>query len=291
MPMGPKRKNLKGPGKCIFCGRVAGLIDDQGKTVSMSKQHLWPEWLQTPFPQTETSHASFQTRFRHLPGKTLKIQPFLQTHQGDVKARKLRIICKDHCNGGWISGIENSTKEFLIDLINAENFVLTENYQRLLALWLSVACIVWEFTDPPTQAIQPEDRDYVYCRREPPPNWSMWIGRYQGSEWKTRYRHHGAYAMKAESFSPNDIVGAQPSNSQTSSLLIGELFMHVFSSTIPCDWEFEQGVNLPGLFRLWPLRGGNIRWPGIFILSDADVNAIADRMLTSSFEGLKSVSW
>jgi len=190
----PKRSNLKGPGKCIFCGRTAG-AKEGSITVSMSRQHLWPEWMQTPFPKTHDQHTNFQIKTKLLPGKTIAIQPALKIAQGDIKSRKLKIICEYHCNNGWISIVEESTKEFLIPLIKGEFFTLTEEHQRKLALWLAIVCTVWEYTDVPTQAVPAEDRQYIHSQREAPPHWSAWIGTYQGTEWQTRYRHHGAHAV------------------------------------------------------------------------------------------------
>lgn len=257
----------------------------------MSKQHLWPEWMQTPFPKTGTSHGNFQLKIKRLQGRRVGLQPLLRTHQGDIKNRKLRIVCEYHCNNGWISHVEDGTKEFLVPMINGEFFTLTEEHQRKLALWLAVACTVWEYTDSPTKAIPKEDREYIYEKRQDPPNWSMWIGNYRGTEWKTRYRHHGFSSAPTKLFPERNIVGLNQPNGQNTSLQIGELFMHAASNTLPDLWQFEHGIDLPGMLRLWPVKGGVIQWPNIFTLDDAAANALAERMVTLSFESLKNVSW
>jgi hypothetical protein len=290
MPKGPKRQNLKGPGTCIFCGRVAGTVYN-GITISMSKQHLWPEWMQKPFPETETTHTNSKLKFKLAPGRSIQIDPFLKIHQGDIKTRQLRILCEYHCNNGWVNHVEDSTKEFLIPLINGDFFTLTGEHQAKFALWLAIACIVWEYTDPPTQAIPKEDRDFIYEKRKPPPNWSMWVGNYKGNDWKNRYRHHGGYVVPRELFAERDIVGPNAPNSQTSSLQIGELFMHVSSSTVPTAWQFDHGVDFPGMLRLWPLKPRPIQWPNLTTLDDASALAISDRMMTVGLENLKTVNW
>jgi len=290
MPKRPKRENLKGPGTCIFCGRVAGTIEDN-ITISLSRQHLWPEWMQKPFPKTETSHVNSKLRFKLMPGRNVLLEPFLKTHQGDIKTRQLKILCEYHCNNGWVNHVEDATKEFLIPLIQGDFFTLTEEHQFRFALWIAIACIVWEYTDVPTQAVPAEDRKFVYDRREPPPNWSMWIGNYKGTQWKNRYRHHGAYVLPRDLVSERLVVGSKPSNTQTSSLQIGELFMHVSSSTLPLLWEFDHEVDFPGMLRLWPIKGGPIQWPNLTTLNDATAAEIADRMLRGGIEGLKAINW
>lgn len=289
MAKAPKRSNLKGPGTCIFCGRIAG-NKDGNITISMSRQHLWPEWIQKPFPKTHENHTNIQLKTQLLPDKTIAMQPSLKVHLGDVKTRRLRIVCEYHCNNGWISKAEDETKEFLIPLIRGEFFTLTEEHQKKFALWLAVACTVWEYTDNPTRSISDDDRRFIHDTREAPPHWSMWITNYRGSEWRTRYRHLGGHALPLDSLSKDYLVGPQPCNHQTTSLQIGELYMHVASSSLKSISEFDLANDLPGMMRLWPLRGP-IQWPNLFTLDDAAAMAIADRMMTSNVEILKTVDW
>ncbi|SFV00608.1 hypothetical protein SAMN05192541_109238 [Bradyrhizobium arachidis] len=281
---------MKGPGVCIFCGRVAG-TKDGSVTVSMSRQHLWPKWMQTPFPKTNDTHVQSRLRHNLLPGKGVELRPYEKVHQGDIKTRQLRIVCEYHCNNGWISRAENQTKEFLIPLINGEFFTLTEEAQQKFALWLAIACTVFEYSDDSTRAIPEADRKYIHGLRQAPPQWSMWIGNYRGTEWQTRYRHHGAHAVTRELFSTDYLAaGPHPPNHQVSSLQIGELFMHVTSSTVASIWQFDHANDPPGMMRLWPVRGP-IQWPNLFTLDDAAVNSIADRLIASAMDNLKTVDW
>lgn len=273
----PKRTNLKGPGVCIFCGRTAGTVED-GITISMSKQHLWPKWMQKPFPQTHTHHSNNQVRTRFYSDHAA-VQRSFQPYQGDIKTKQMRIVCKYHCNNGWISDVEDSTKEFLIPLIKGEFFSLLVEHQHKFALWLAIVSTIWEFTDPHSQAIPPGDREHIFSKRRPPPHWSMWIGHYQGTMLKTWYRHHGNYAATPDSPLPANFISSHPPNLQISSLQIGELFMHVASSSVPSVWQFDHGFSFPGLSRIWPNGGHPIQWPSLTTLSDSTALVIADRTL------------
>lgn len=285
----PKRSNLKGPGTCIFCNRIAG-TKEGNVSIKMSRQHLWPEWMQKPFPKTHENHTNMQFRTKLLPGKAIAVEPYVRVHQGDIKSRQLRIICEYHCNNGWISEVEDDRKEFLIPLIKGEFFTLTIEHQKTFALWLAIACTVWEYTDNPTRSISADDRKYIHDVRKAPPTWSMWIGNYRGSEWATRYRHHGAHIVPTELATKDYLIRTHQMNSQVSSLQIGELFMHVSSSTVESAWQFDHANDLPGMMRLWPIRGP-IQWPNLFTLDDATARAISDRMLTAGMENLKNVDW
>lgn len=246
--------------------------------------------MQKPFPKTGENHTNTQIMTKMLPGKQIAILPYLKEYQGDVKTRRLRIVCEYHCNNGWINHAEDDTKEFLIPLIKGEYFTLAEEHQKKFALWLAVACTVWEYTHDATRAISDEDRKFIYDKRDVPPHWSMWIGNYRGAEWQTRYRHHGGHALPTELFSKDMVGGSYPPNHQTTSLQIGELYMHVASSTLESIWQFDHANDLPGMMRLWPIRGP-IQWPNLFTLDDAAAIAIADRMMTAGIEGLKGKDW
>jgi hypothetical protein len=286
-----KRRFLKPPGKCIFCGRLAGSVDRAtGQTVTLSKQHLWPKWMQKPFPKTNSNHAFVRVRLIPFPGRSIAIMPSLDARQGDVKSRRLRIVCEQHCNNGWISGIENATREFLVALIRGEAFTLLPDHQRTFATWLSIAMTMWEFTDPPTMAIPSEDRAYLCSHREPPPGWHMWIGQYQGIEWVDRYRHHGLCAFERIIRLPLNTSHEYTPNYQISSLQTGALFMHVSSSTVPGIILDESKLRLNGLHPLWPLSGSNICWPSNTILSDSAVNMIADRRVVTSIASLRALT-
>src|SRR5271168_271063 len=98
--------------------------------------------------------------------------------------------------------------------------------------------------------------------------------------WKTNYRHHGNYAGDVpDSITPEDFIRTYQANLQTSSLQIGELFMHVSSSTVPAIWKSDHGFEFPGLLRIWPNRGHPIQWPSLTAVTDPAAYVIADRNL------------
>lgn len=259
----------------------------------MSKQHLWPEWIQKIIPKGKPEHAAYNTKYRPVLGSGGEIhaERKVSIKQGDIKVKQLRIVCKEHCNSGWINHVEDATKEFLVPLMKGECFTLTPQHQHTFALWLSIATSVWEFTDPGAKAIPASDLSYIYNHRRPPPGWFMWIGRYRGSEDNTTYQHHAGLIFEADSFSPSDRVRPDL-NRQITSLWLGSLFMHVCSCTVVGTWPYESAFSSPGLVNLWPLSGANIGWPNNKVtLSDAATSAIARRSVRDMAASRAGFRW
>lgn len=273
MPNKPKRSKLKPPGKCIFCGRTAGSIDpDSGKTLSMSKQHLFPVWMHKEFPKTAVSNSQLLTRF-----KGGRLQSDLRERQGDIKARQLRIVCKEHCNGGWIRTLEEATSKFLRSLMKGEKFTLLPQQQELLALWICVETIIWEYTHPPSICVPEAHRTYVYENREPPAGWNIWIGLNKGRGWDCRSAHF-SYTVETPRAANFKLVGTSPYNYQVTSLQIGQLFMHASSCTAAPGVAHDSAFRHSGLKRIWPLRGRKISWPSNYLLNDVAATTIANRV-------------
>jgi hypothetical protein len=265
----PKRENLKPPGRCIFCGRVAGTRDpDTGKAVKMSKQHLFPVWMHTPFPKTAKSHIE-----RHVSYQADLGPSWNEPKQGDPRARQLRIICEAHCNNGWISELEDQTKQFMLPMMKGENLSLDESQQKLLALWICVVTIVWEFTDTSNIVIPASDRKYVYQTREPPSTWTIWVGQNKGTGWPWGRTHYSFTIPPPElrNRPPNKpLPKSLRKNYQISSLQVAELFTQATSTTDPDMLRFERLVSLKlmGLHRVWPAIRRNIEWPSNHLLDD-----------------------
>ena len=117
----------------------------------------------------------------------------------------------------------------------------------------------------------------------------MWIGCYKGVEWNTRYLHIGATAIDKALIIPGKFIPPSHPNGQTSTLQIGELFMHVSSSSMTGAWQSEHSFNIPGMLQLWPLLGGDIQWPSLSTINDRQALAIAKRLQNVAIENMKFI--
>ncbi|MDB5405759.1 MAG: hypothetical protein JWL84_671, partial [Rhodospirillales bacterium] len=151
--------------------------------------------------------------------------------------------------------------------------------QGELVLWIAMKTAAWEFTDRPTVSISQADRTWIWEKREPPPDWRIWIGRYVGTEWRTRYRHHGMALAR----SPAKVDRPPGHNTQVTTLVAGELLIHVCSSSLPgiIDQMGFRGYSATLLHQLWPATRRAIRWPNGPTSDDEDVSVIADAFWTA----------
>lgn len=149
---------------------------------------------------------------------------------------------------------------FLGHLLKAESFLLGLAEQQMLAALLCLVSMRIEaaWRDGP-RAIPQSDRDWLMENPEPPSGWKIWIARYVGPQ-RMDQRHT---PMQLAS-SPDVVKGIERCNTQVTSLIVGQFYAHLFSSTV---WKNFSGYQGADLVQLWPLsqRGINTQFfPVIF---------------------------
>jgi hypothetical protein len=199
--------------------------------------------------------------------------------QGSIFTKKLKVVCgkRNHttkCNNSWMSGIEEATKPFLIPLFKGEPIKLDLQQQLSVAAWIAVKTVVAEYFFPKMVAITEEERTFIWKYEKPPLHWKIWLGRYQGTDWRpARYSHHGFKL----NFSPTiEDYLSRPKwenhaqcNSQSSTFVIGDLFIHVISSV---HHELVSQIT-SNLQQLWPPTQ-EIIWPPSIVVNDDQVTVI-----------------
>jgi len=260
--MGKFKRNTpfkKGRGKCVFCSNG-----------SLSKQHMWPDWIKKILPRIETSHSQYLTRFSMHTGNAVLLQPEFQQHRGNIGARKIRNVCRT-CNSGWMSRIEEKAKPTLTKLILGEDIELTITDQILVSTWATLMAIIAEYTDISTLSISENDRQWIMNNSKPPHEWKIWLGRYSGNEWKIRYRHHGLAAVQLPFLGNRNV----PCNTQTTTIVAGNMFMHMQSTSVKSiNLGFPSG-RLYNLVPIWPNPLSTVRFPLIEI-NDGEAKSISD---------------
>jgi hypothetical protein len=117
-----------------------------------------------------------------------------------------------------------------------------------------------------SKAVTQTERDWFMKNRIPPDNWRVWIGRFQRHKWKGQWIHVNAPilgATDAPDLKPGDL--AQP-NTQATTFVVGELYVHVMSSTgYPelvqrWSWPFLSRLSRL-LIQIWPSKESFVAWP------------------------------
>ena len=239
----------------------------------VTKGHVWPDWLNSILPRTATHHeeliGEFSTFTPDVPGPPKNYR----VRQGHARSRKPRNTC-GKCNSGWMSRIEDDAIKTATALIKDEPLSLTENAQRELAAFLCLISMRLEFLGR-LRAIPATDRIYLKDHKLPPASWMVWIAKYTGEK---ADEHWSRYCGMQLGLTPTDKVGAEHCNTQVTTLIIGKLCAHLFSSTeIP--FEGYEGARLT---RIWPLTGLALDTRFLPDISDAAVVSLHEALARES---------
>jgi hypothetical protein len=246
----------------VFCGEPG-----------LTKGHVWPDWLNNILPYTASHHEQttglFSTFVPEVPGpeKSVKVR------QGHARSRKPRNTC-GKCNSGWMSGIENDVIPAATQLIKGETFRFGESNQRQLAAFLCLISMRLEFLGI-MRAIPAIDRHYLKDHLEPPVMWTIWVAAYAGAK---PDEHWSRYCAMQVGSTPADIVGPEHCNTQVTTLVIGKLCAHLYSSTETPVLGYE-GIQLT---RIWPTSGLSIDTRFLPPLTDEDVVSLHEAFARES---------
>jgi hypothetical protein len=258
---------LNPAGRCVFCGG-AGL----------TKSHIWPEWLQRYLPNLPATHLQITGEFNTFEPKRKPQLAQRRVRQGHASTRKPRNTCLK-CNRDWMRNIEESAMAPIIPLIQGAreqsalpSTMLNASGQRALAAFLCLITIRLEFTNPETQAATPSDREWLMEKLEPPPFWQIWIAEYTGRDPGEHWCRHSGLQLVS---SPDEVMGSYKCDTQVTTLVIGKLCAHTFSSTTMPTFEGYEGARL---CRIWPLSGWDIDCRYLPTINDRSVLSLAEAL-------------
>jgi hypothetical protein len=242
----------KAKGRCVFCGNTGNL----------TKSHVWPEWAEAFLPQTATHREQIIGEFATFIPKAKGPALWKKIRPGHVGTRKPRNTCLK-CNSGWMRLIEEATMEIVPPLLLGNQRLLWPTEQRLLAAFLCLVSMRVAFSSRDMRAIPAVDHDWLRNHSEPPAHWKIWIAGYAGTP-----RMGERYTAMQIASSPDVPSGVEHCNSQVTTLVIGKLCAHLFSSTVWRDFVGYEGVDL---VRIWPPANVPIEVTNLPIIIEAEV--------------------
>jgi hypothetical protein len=253
--------------KCVFCGSQRDL----------TKSHVWPEWIEKILPQSATHHEQIVGQFYTFVPEVEGPAFWKKIKQGHVGTRKPRNTCKE-CNGGWMRRMEEATMSIMPPLLLGHPYLLETFKQRLLASFLCLISMRVDLSSYKMRAIPSADRGLLIRYFAPPESWKIWIARYDGSLLiDQRYT-----AMQIAS-SPDVPRGVEHCNSQVTTLVIGQLCAHLFSSSVWPDFPGYRGAELASI---WPPQPFDIDTSDLPIITEADVPWLHETIARTSLEEL-----
>lgn len=190
--------------RCIFCGGDGRL----------SKEHIFADWIKNYIPKLQINTKHHTTYFGSSPKKGKMNRP------GDVHSQKLRIVCID-CNGGWMSGLQNNAKPYLVPLLDGDWSNFDENSIPSIVAWCAMFCMVYEFADPKTVVISSEERKKFFETKSIDKRWSIWVGNHEPSRQGGVQANHFGFKILD---SKKEVIQVL----QTTGFSVGRLFIQAF---------------------------------------------------------------
>jgi hypothetical protein len=126
-------------------------------------------------------------------------------------------------------------------------------------------------------AISSKDRLFLKANLAAPPSMKIWIGYYERDKWLGVW-FHATFPISDEDHVPQrSNLGVDFPNTQTTTFVIGKLYIHVLSSDIAGIVRKNEivGGGRKLLYRIHPFRRSPLTWPPSLRMSDQDADAIA----------------
>jgi hypothetical protein len=163
-----------------------------------------------------------------------------------------------------MSKLQQAAKPYLVRLAEGQNSLLGETAQNILAAWCTMSVMVSEhLTRPFKRAISKQERQHLWLHGTPPKTFKIWIGNYARHYWRGRWFYTSALIAENETELAQSADDGMPlPNTQTTTYIVGQLYFHVLSSSVPI--VVERTELDPRFFaRIFPARRGNsiIAWP------------------------------
>jgi hypothetical protein len=250
---------------CIFCGHQ-----------SVSGAHVLPEWLRSLKVEPE-----FTLRFAGN-ARTTRREPKLYD-------QKVRQVCQEVCNGGWMNRIEDAAKPVITNLVTGQQGELPPQGQALVARWTALAALLSCYLRPP----MPVPRDYpatFYGLKEPPAITVVWIATYDLSGGYAESYKRGALPQGWQTHDPlvlpSGTIRPTKFNGYRVTISVWHLAFKVVVLEPPPDWRTHPGRyqvkldrTIPGVIPIWPMTPGRIiPWPMSPRIDNIGLSALASAM-------------
>ncbi|BCO49110.1 hypothetical protein MINTM008_50520 [Mycobacterium intracellulare] len=190
------------------------------------------------------------------PPRAVAKPPTTKLHSGTTVSRKLAIVCKDNCNGGWMSRLENNVMPILAPMVDGAARDLNSDDQKMLSRWADKTVMIMEATSPFSRTSNQADRSRVMDETNPSPAifTQVWLGQNLARPRNAELRGHKAFTRGP--------VGNEGSRSDV--FTAGQVLFYVLSTTIP-SWAHAVPPEVQEfsdkLVKIWPPTTATVRWP------------------------------
>ncbi|MDM0056291.1 hypothetical protein [Variovorax fucosicus] len=226
---------------CIFCG----------KTGNLTKEHLWPKWLDGHLL------VSRDPAYIHRTFASERLEPFKlvrsQERQGPVTTKRLRVVCAS-CNNGWMSRLESSVKLPLLGLIRRDNLALNSQEALQTARWIALKTMVAEHDMSEAVLTLPEDRLALCEHGAIPTYFRIWIASHGLSSLTWYFRDSKTISVGLDGVIDPPVPPSVDRNIQLTAFAIGRLLVVCAAARVAA---LDPRLIDPevGMVNIWPQSG------------------------------------
>jgi len=214
--------------KCVFCGAPPPLTGE----------HVFPRWSHQYLPPNSAKNYESLRGVRGPDSST----HYEITKPGDIRHWKVPCVCGPLCNNGWMrQRIEDFAKPILIPLIKGESCRIMPADQVRIASWAVLKAMVAEWAIRGHATTNHMQRKRLMRQFLPPEKgWGVWIGHFVSDKKKPdSERYFPLWDSHPFLLMPDRLAARRPDkkatyfNSQASTQVIGQLFIHILRSPMP----------------------------------------------------------
>lgn len=245
--------------QCIFCGHAG-----------TNREHIIADWI-------GRSLAGLA-----LPGITIQFAHESTAPDGSPRRPKTarttayftRAFCRENCNGGWMSRLEDAVKPILGPMLHGRpRTMLSVDAQRLLALWATKTAFAFQTQEgAETTWARPEDFEALYADQAPLPGSQVWLGARETGH-AAWYRSH---SLRLPDGDEDQVDGFG---------VVLSVGFAVFWVVVPYDPTVQLrlvGEAAMATKPIWPGLGRAVTWPPPRTIVPLHLTALPQRFVSSS---------
>ena len=230
------------PRRCIFCG---------GK--DLTNEDALAKWLSRVIVRPGT-----RARLEQSEWKGQEVPRLSGWYSGGID-RKVKQAC-GKCNNGWMSAMEVAARPWLTPMMRGLALTLSAEAQRTVAAWAAKTTFMLQYLRP-VQPVPSQYLQWLYTKREPPPD--VWIGLagYAGDDADNPAVHHSGRLLRVPGRAPST---ENDRNAVITTLRIYRLVFRVWVWADPPAQQFPMPYPIrltEFVIPIWPASGFARTWP------------------------------
>ncbi len=218
--------------KCVFCGREGA-----------SREHVWKRsWFGEVLPTADEGEWVHS----YEEGDDARIW-----HN-----RELDVVVKgpcESCNNGWMNELDDAARPLVDPMILAQHVQLSPANQALLATWTAKIAMMLDLARA-EPAVLPEQRHWLYEKREPPPNALIWLAAVADDDVRINYPRYTIGQRNEGSVGVNDV------KHYLVAFRVRHFAAKVVIPRLPLDFSFV-GNQARFVVSIWPTNPSSVSWP------------------------------